>query len=119
MDTLKPPIPAPHTVGPGAQRFTSHRKLRLRHGTASFRGSLSSRPPQSAKLIHFFLLFSITCNDNIDVGRYGYRGNDCRSNIFSLSSGEIIYFIGTVVVIFTKETHKQKHYKEHTQEIRW
>ena len=36
-----------------------------------------------------------------------------------LNSGEIIYFIGTVVVMYIRETHKQRHYKEHTQEIRW
>ncbi len=51
--------------------------------------------------------------------RYGYRGNDCRSNIYVLNSGEIIYFIGSVVIMYTRDTHKQKHYKEHTQEIRW
>ena len=51
--------------------------------------------------------------------RYGYRGNDCRKNIHILVSGEVLYFISYVVVIYNQETHRQRHYKEHTEDIKW
>ncbi|XP_070549870.1 echinoderm microtubule-associated protein-like 2 [Ptychodera flava] len=49
---------------------------------------------------------------------YGYRGNDCRCNIYMLASGEAIYFTATFVIIFNIEQKLQRYYKEHTTEIR-
>ncbi|XP_077867606.1 uncharacterized protein LOC100375410 [Saccoglossus kowalevskii] len=49
---------------------------------------------------------------------YGYRGNDCRCNIYVLSSGEVVYFVATFVVIYNVQTRKQRYYKEHTADIR-
>ena len=50
--------------------------------------------------------------------RYGYRGRDCRNNLHVLSSGEIIYFIAAVVVIYDEERHRQRHYTQHTDDIK-
>lgn len=49
---------------------------------------------------------------------YGYRGRDCRNNLYVLSSGEIIYFTAAVVVLYDVKSHKQRHYTEHTDDIK-
>lgn len=41
---------------------------------------------------------------------YGYRGKDCRSNLFRIATGEIVYFIAAVVVIYNPEQRTQRHY---------
>ena len=50
--------------------------------------------------------------------RYGYRGNDCRKNIHVLVGGEILYFMSYIAIIYNRESHHQKHYKEHTDDIK-
>uniref|UniRef100_A0A672GPB3 EMAP like 4 n=1 Tax=Salarias fasciatus TaxID=181472 RepID=A0A672GPB3_SALFA len=45
---------------------------------------------------------------------YGYRGRDCRANVYLLPTGEILYFIASVVVLFNYEEHTQRHYLGHT-----
>ena len=50
--------------------------------------------------------------------RYGYRGRDCRNNLFVLASGEVVYFIAAVAVMYDPRGHKQRHYTEHTDDIR-
>ncbi|XP_028927919.1 echinoderm microtubule-associated protein-like 4 isoform X6 [Ornithorhynchus anatinus] len=45
---------------------------------------------------------------------YGYRGRDCRANVFLLPTGEIVYFIASVVVLFDYEERTQRHYLGHT-----
>jgi len=49
---------------------------------------------------------------------YGYRGRDARSNLYLLPTGEIIYFVAAVVVLFNAEEHSQRHYLGHTEEIK-
>ncbi|KAM9315655.1 echinoderm microtubule-associated protein-like 4 [Gastrophryne carolinensis] len=45
---------------------------------------------------------------------YGYRGRDCRANVYLLPTGEIVYFIASVVVLFNYEERTQRHYLGHT-----
>ncbi|XP_068927682.1 echinoderm microtubule-associated protein-like 4 isoform X1 [Petaurus breviceps papuanus] len=45
---------------------------------------------------------------------YGYRGKDCRANVYLLPTGEIVYFIASVVVLFNYEERTQRHYLSHT-----
>ncbi|XP_016129329.1 echinoderm microtubule-associated protein-like 4 isoform X5 [Sinocyclocheilus grahami] len=45
---------------------------------------------------------------------YGYRGRDCRANVHLLPTGEIVYFIASVVVLFNYEERTQRHYLGHT-----
>ncbi|XP_031212603.1 echinoderm microtubule-associated protein-like 4 isoform X3 [Mastomys coucha] len=45
---------------------------------------------------------------------YGYRGKDCRANVCLLPTGEIVYFIASVVVLFNYEERTQRHYLGHT-----
>uniref|UniRef100_M4A3N7 EMAP like 4 n=1 Tax=Xiphophorus maculatus TaxID=8083 RepID=M4A3N7_XIPMA len=45
---------------------------------------------------------------------YGYRGRDCRANVYLLPTGEIVYFIASVAVLFSYEERTQRHYLGHT-----
>jgi len=65
-------------------------------------------------MAHFFEV----CCSVFFVFRYGYRGRDCRNNLYVLKSGEIIYFTAAVVVIYDVDNHGQRHYTEHTDDIK-
>lgn len=49
---------------------------------------------------------------------YGYRGRDCRSNLYYLPTGECVYFVGSVVVLYNVEEKKQRHYLGHTDSVK-
>ncbi|XP_048515690.1 echinoderm microtubule-associated protein-like 2 isoform X3 [Athalia rosae] len=49
---------------------------------------------------------------------YGYRGRDCRSNLHLLPTGEIVYFVAAVVVLYNPEEHSQRHYIGHTDDVK-
>ncbi|XP_076252565.1 echinoderm microtubule-associated protein-like 2 isoform X2 [Rhynchophorus ferrugineus] len=49
---------------------------------------------------------------------YGYRGRDCRSNLYFLPTGEMVYFVAAVVVLYNVEDQNQRHYLEHTDDIK-
>ena len=50
---------------------------------------------------------------------YGYRGRDCRSNLYYLPTGEIIYFTAAVVVLYNAEEQTQRHYLGHNDDVKW
>uniref|UniRef100_A0A8C6YEP4 EMAP like 2 n=1 Tax=Naja naja TaxID=35670 RepID=A0A8C6YEP4_NAJNA len=49
---------------------------------------------------------------------YGYRGRDCRSNLFLLPTGEIVYFVAAVAILYNVEEQRQRHYLGHTDDIK-
>ncbi|GBP33928.1 Echinoderm microtubule-associated protein-like 1 [Eumeta japonica] len=49
---------------------------------------------------------------------HGYRGKDCRSNLYLLPTGELAYFVAAVVVLFNVEEQSQRHYAAHSAEVR-
>ncbi|XP_051176451.1 echinoderm microtubule-associated protein-like 2 isoform X2 [Leptopilina boulardi] len=49
---------------------------------------------------------------------YGYRGRDCRNNLHLLPTGEIVYFVAGVVVLYNMEVHSQRHYIGHTDDVK-
>ncbi|XP_060804047.1 echinoderm microtubule-associated protein-like 2 isoform X3 [Amyelois transitella] len=49
---------------------------------------------------------------------YGYRGKDCRSNLYLLPTGEIVYFVAAVVVLFNVDERCQRHYTGHTDDVK-
>ncbi|XP_071400174.1 echinoderm microtubule-associated protein-like 3 isoform X1 [Centroberyx affinis] len=49
---------------------------------------------------------------------YGYRGRDCRANLYFLPSGEAVYFIACVVVLYHINNRTQRHYRKHTDCVR-
>lgn len=77
-------------------------------------------------------LYAPTSVENVDVSSvadpppeklqlewvYGYRGRDCRSNLYYLSTGEIIYFAAAAVVLHNVEENTQRHYLGHTDDVK-
>uniref|UniRef100_A0A8C9W7Q1 EMAP like 2 n=1 Tax=Scleropages formosus TaxID=113540 RepID=A0A8C9W7Q1_SCLFO len=49
---------------------------------------------------------------------YGYRGRDCRCNLYLLPTGEIVYFIASVVVLYNVEEQQQRHYLGHNDDVK-
>ncbi|KAL7025362.1 hypothetical protein ACKWTF_013453 [Chironomus riparius] len=49
---------------------------------------------------------------------YGYRGKDCRSNLYQLPTGEIVYFVAATVVLCNIDEQSQRHYLGHTDDIK-
>lgn len=50
---------------------------------------------------------------------YGYRGRDCRSNLYLLPTGEIVYFNASVVVLYNVDEQQQRHYLGHNDDVKW
>uniref|UniRef100_A0A3P8W8P0 EMAP like 3 n=1 Tax=Cynoglossus semilaevis TaxID=244447 RepID=A0A3P8W8P0_CYNSE len=49
---------------------------------------------------------------------YGYRGRDCRDNLVFLPTGEAMYFIACVIVLYHINNRSQRHYNKHTDCVR-
>lgn len=49
---------------------------------------------------------------------FGYRGKDCRNNLYYLPSHEIVYNTAAVVVLYNPISKTQRHYTEHTDDIK-
>uniref|UniRef100_A0A0P5J1V7 Echinoderm microtubule-associated protein 1 n=1 Tax=Daphnia magna TaxID=35525 RepID=A0A0P5J1V7_9CRUS len=49
---------------------------------------------------------------------YGYRGKDCRSNLHLIPTGELVYCIAAIVVLFDAEEHGQRFYLGHTGDVK-
>eukprot|EP00069_Balaena_mysticetus_P009896 bmy_06565T0 len=49
---------------------------------------------------------------------YGYRGRDCRANLYLLPTGEIVYFVASVAVLYNVEEQRQRHYLGHNDDIK-
>lgn len=49
---------------------------------------------------------------------YGYRGKDCRNNLYLLPTGELLYFTAGVVVLHSLSNNEQRHYTSHTDDIK-
>lgn len=47
-----------------------------------------------------------------------FRGKDCRSNLYLLPTGEIVYFVASTVVLFNVEEQCQRHYTGHTDDVK-
>ncbi|XP_014242237.2 echinoderm microtubule-associated protein-like CG42247 isoform X2 [Cimex lectularius] len=48
---------------------------------------------------------------------YGYRGTDSRRNLWVLPTGELLYFVAAVAVLFDRDEEAQRHYTGHTEDI--
>ena len=74
------------------------------------------------KTLGFFLWCTVimkTLTLKKNMYSYGYRGRDCRANVYLLPTGEIVYFIASVVVLFNYEERTQRHYLGHTDCVKW
>ncbi|KAK7103893.1 echinoderm microtubule-associated protein-like 6 [Littorina saxatilis] len=48
---------------------------------------------------------------------HGYRGYDCRNNLFYTQTGEIVYHVAAAAIIYNKEKNQQRFYTQHTDDI--
>ncbi|PSN34146.1 Echinoderm microtubule-associated-like protein [Blattella germanica] len=48
---------------------------------------------------------------------YGYRGTDSKRNLWVLPTGEMLYFVGAVAVLYDRDEDTQRHYIGHTEDI--
>ncbi|CAG0899201.1 unnamed protein product [Darwinula stevensoni] len=58
----------------------------------------------------------------LEVNVYGFQGADTKRNLWVLPTGELLYFVATVVVMYDvqrRDRHddKQRHYTEHTEDV--
>lgn len=80
----------------------------------------------SAVSFYWIVSFSLTNVKTVLINiriltayRYGYRGRDCRSNLYLLPTGEMVYFVAAVVVLYNVEEQSQRHYLGHTDDVKW
>ncbi|MGH0174886.1 UNVERIFIED_CONTAM: hypothetical protein FKN15_069133 [Acipenser sinensis] len=59
-------------------------------------------PPSSSVRLHFI---------------HGYRGYDCRSNLFYTQTGEIVYHVAGVGVVYNRQQNTQRFYLGHDDDI--
>ncbi|KAL4221535.1 Echinoderm microtubule-associated protein-like 1 [Mactra antiquata] len=48
---------------------------------------------------------------------YGFKGRDAHDNMLVLPSGELVYYVAAVVVLFDKDKDIQRHYIKHNEEV--
>ncbi|CAF4015711.1 unnamed protein product [Rotaria sordida] len=48
---------------------------------------------------------------------FGYRGYDCRDNVFCLKTGEIVYHVAALGIVLNTEQNLQRFYNFHTDDI--
>ncbi|KAJ8387310.1 hypothetical protein AAFF_G00158060 [Aldrovandia affinis] len=48
---------------------------------------------------------------------YGYRGHQCRNNLYYTAGKEVVYFVAGVGVVYNTREHTQKFYLGHNDDI--
>ncbi|XP_039593751.1 echinoderm microtubule-associated protein-like 6 isoform X2 [Polypterus senegalus] len=48
---------------------------------------------------------------------HGYRGYDCRNNLFYTQTGEVVYHVAAVAVVYNRQQHTQRFYLGHDDDI--
>uniref|UniRef100_A0A8C1QI80 EMAP like 6 n=1 Tax=Cyprinus carpio TaxID=7962 RepID=A0A8C1QI80_CYPCA len=48
---------------------------------------------------------------------HGYRGCDCRNNLFYTQAGEVVYHVAAVAVVYNRQQHTQRFYLGHDDDI--
>ncbi|XP_065211551.1 echinoderm microtubule-associated protein-like CG42247 isoform X2 [Planococcus citri] len=48
---------------------------------------------------------------------HGYRGTDSRRNLWVLPTGELMYYVAAVAVLYDRDEDAQRHYIGHTEDI--
>ena len=46
-----------------------------------------------------------------------YRGYDCRNNLFYTQAGEVVFHVAATGIVYNRDTHSQRFYLEHTDDI--
>uniref|UniRef100_A0A8C6GHA7 Echinoderm microtubule associated protein like 2 n=1 Tax=Mus spicilegus TaxID=10103 RepID=A0A8C6GHA7_MUSSI len=61
---------------------------------------------------------SALLEEALGISSYGYRGRDCRANLYLLPTGEVVYFVASVAVLYSVEEQRQRHYLGHNDDIK-
>ena len=48
---------------------------------------------------------------------YGYRGHQCRNNLYYTNKEEVVYFVAGVGVVYSPKSHTQKYFLGHNDDI--
>ena len=48
---------------------------------------------------------------------YGYRGHQCHSNLYYTASGEVVYFVAGVAVVYSVAKAQQRFFLGHSDDI--
>ncbi|XP_025832638.1 echinoderm microtubule-associated protein-like CG42247 isoform X2 [Agrilus planipennis] len=48
---------------------------------------------------------------------YGYRGTDSRKNMWVLPTGELLYYVAAIAIMYDRDEETQRHYSDHTEDI--
>lgn len=48
---------------------------------------------------------------------YGYRGNQCRNNLYYTEAHNVVYFVAAVGVVYNEEEKSQQFFLGHTDDI--
>jgi microtubule-associated protein-like 1/2 len=48
---------------------------------------------------------------------YGYRGRDSSDNMHNLPTGEVVYYIASIAVLYNPEAQTQRHFAKHSNDI--
>ncbi|KAG8512315.1 Echinoderm microtubule-associated protein-like 6 [Galemys pyrenaicus] len=48
---------------------------------------------------------------------YGYRGHQCRNNLYYTTGKEVVYFVAGVGVVYNTREHSQKFFLGHNDDI--
>ncbi len=55
---------------------------------------------------------------NVFIKINSYRGYDCRDNLFYITdTGEIVYHVAALGIVYDKESQVQRFYNQHTDDI--
>ena len=50
---------------------------------------------------------------------YGYRGHQCRNNLFITGAKEIVYFVAGVGIVLNPRENRQRFFLGHDDDILW
>uniref|UniRef100_A0A336L6C9 CSON003739 protein n=1 Tax=Culicoides sonorensis TaxID=179676 RepID=A0A336L6C9_CULSO len=63
---------------------------------------IDNSPPDKKLLLHWV---------------HGYRGTDSKRNLWVLPTGELLYYVAAVAILYDREEESQRHYTGHTEDI--
>lgn len=63
-----------------------------------------------------FFPYNLSSNNPVPFG-CSYRGYDCRSNLFYTQTGEIVYHVAAIGIVYNRQQNTQRFYMGHDDDI--
>ncbi|EMP26071.1 Echinoderm microtubule-associated protein-like 6, partial [Chelonia mydas] len=70
---------------------------------------------KNGNITYTFLFLSVVIVREEDIK--SYRGYDCRNNLFYTQTGEVVYHIAAVAIVYSRQQHTQRLYLGHDDDI--